>query len=92
MSLFLAYVVINNPGSEFLAAFVKKLSQYKNVGYIIYARPREKNSPSHEILHTMILQLIVSKIIILSFDEATNHPQCSLRMMDAKPAYLDDKY
>ena len=68
------------------------MTQYKNVGTSAYFQLRRTNPPSPKIFHTIILQLIASKMMILAFDEVTNDPRCSLGMIDAKPAYLDDVY
>jgi len=93
LSLFLADVFINNPAGMLTPLLIlKKLTQYNDVGTFIYCRPRSTKPPSKKYVHTTILQLIASEMMILAFDEDTNDPRCSLRMIDAKPAYLDDLY
>ena len=93
LSLFLADVFVINPGVDLSPTIiVKKLTKYHNVGTAVYCRSRYNKPPSPKFIHTTILQLIASKIITLSFDDTTNNPRCSLTMIDAKPAYLDDSY
>ena len=93
LSLFLADVFIINPGTDLSPTLViQKLTKYHNVGTTVYCRPRSTKPPSPKFLQTTILQLIASNIVTLSFDEVTNDPRCSLTMIDAKPAYLDDSY
>ena len=93
LSLFLADVFIINPGSDLSPTLViQKLTKYDKVGTTVYCRPRSTKPPSPKFIQTTILQLIASNIVTLSFDEVTNDPRCSLTMIDAKPAYLDDSY
>ena len=93
LSLFLADVFIINPGTDLSPTLViQKLTKYHNVGTTVYCRPRSNKPPSPKFIQTTILQLIASNIMTLTFDNVTNNPRCSLTMIDAKPAYLDDSY
>ena len=56
LSLFLVDVFINNPGGELTPSLiVKKLTQYKNIGTLVYCRPRSPKSPSPKFLNTTTL-------------------------------------
>ena len=59
LSLFLAEVFINNPGGELTPnLLVKKLSDFKDVGLVVYGRPRSTKAPPIKFVSFTILQLI----------------------------------
>ena len=93
LSLFLAEVFINNPGGEVTPnLLVKKLSDFKDVGLVVYARPRSTKAPPIKFVSVTILQLIASELIQLKFDENATECRCTLVMVEASPAYLDNAY
>ena len=93
LSLFLADVFINNSGSELTPALlVKKLIDFKNVGLVVYGRPRSTESPPIKYVSVTILQLIASQLIQLNFDEKRNVCRCALVIVAASPVYLDDAF
>ena len=93
LSLFLADVFINNSGSELTPALlVKKLTHFKDVGLLVYGRPRSPRAPAIKFVSVTILQLIASELIQLNFDENKNECRCCLVMVAATPAYLDNDY
>ena len=93
LTLFLADVFINNSGGELTPALlVKKLTDFKDVGLVVYGRPRSTKAPPIKFVSVTILQLIASELIQLNFDEITNECRYSLVMIASTPAYLDNAY
>lgn len=93
LSQFLADVFINNTGSVLSPVIlVKKLMEYKDVGTVVYARPRSNKPPAYKFVSVTVLQLIASSIIELEFQEASNDAKCSLGMIAESPAYLHNDY
>lgn len=93
MTFFLADVFITNAGCEINPALlVKKLTEFEQVGLVVYGRPRSAKSPPIKYVSVTILQLIASELIQLIFDEEKNACRCALVMVAASPAYLDDAY
>ena len=93
MSQFLAEVFINNPGGDLTpAVLIKKLTEFKDVGIVVYGRPRSKKTPPHKYVMVTILQLIASELVLLSFNDKTNESRCTLVIEGATPAYLNNDY
>ena len=93
LSQFLADVFINNTGSVLSPVIlVKKLMEYKDVGTVVYARPRSNKPPAFKFVSVTVLQLIASSIIELEFQEESNDAKCSLGMIAESPAYLHNDY
>ena len=91
LSLFLADVFINNSGSKLTPELlVKNLIDFRDVGLVVYGRPRSPKAPAIKFVSVTILQLIASELIQLNFDENTNECRCCLVMVAATPAYLDN--
>ena len=64
LSLFLADVFINNPGGELTPdLLVKKLIDFKDVGLVVYGRPRSTKAPVIKFVSITILKLIASELI-----------------------------
>ena len=93
LSQFLAEVFINNPAGDLTPAIlVKKLTEYNDVGIVVYGRPRSNKPPPHKYVSVTILQLIASELVLLSFDDKTNESRCTLVIEGATPAYLNNDY
>ena len=93
LSQFLAEVFINNPAGDLTPAIlVKKLTEYDDVGIVVYGRPRSNKPPPHKYVSVTILQLIASELVLLSFDDKTNESRCTLVIEGATPAYLNNDY
>ena len=72
LSQFLAEVFIDNLGCDLNPnLLVKKLTKFKDVGIVVYGRPRSKKAPAHKYVSVTILQLIASELLLLSFDVKT---------------------
>ena len=93
LSQFLADVFINNTGSVMSPMIlVKKLMEYKDIGTVVYARPRSNKPPANKCVSVTVLQLIASSIIELEFEVESNDAKCSLGMIAESPAYLHNDY
>ena len=93
LSQFLAEIFINNPGGDLTpTVLVKKLTEFKDVGTVVYGRPRSNKPPPHKYVTVTILQLIASELVLLSFDDKTNESRCTLVIEGATPAYLNNDY
>ena len=57
---------------KYLLFLVKKLIEYKDVGIVVYGRPRSKKAPPGKYVSVTILQLITSELIQLNFSDDTN--------------------
>ena len=56
LSHFLADVFINNPGSALSPVLlVKKLTEYKDVGIVVYARTRSNKPPPAKFVSVTVL-------------------------------------
>ena len=91
LSCFLADTFINN-ASESLSPdeLIKKLSQYPDVGRVVYNRPRSPKAPVGKFVMVTVLQLIASRLIELQFADKTYEYTCRLVVIGASRAYLDD--
>ena len=90
LSRFLADTFINNaPGPVCPDMLIKKLTQYPQVGKVIYARSRSPKAPAGKYVAVTVLQLIASGLIELQFSDKTHECTCRLVVKDASPAYLD---
>ena len=93
LSQFLADIFINKPCGELSPILMlKKLLEYTDVGTIVYCRPRSNKPPAVKFVSVTVLQLLVSGLVQLNFDEATNKAKCCLGMIAERPAYLNNDY
>ena len=93
LSQFLVDIFINNPGSALSPVLlVKKLTEYEDVGTVVYARPRSNIPPPAKFVSVTVLQLIASSLIKLEFEEDNNDAKCSLSMIAETSSYLQDDY
>ena len=91
LSCFLADTFINNAsGSLSPDMLVNKLTQYLDVGRVVYNRPRSPKAPGGKFVMVTVLQLIASRLIELQFADKTYECTCRLVVIGASPAYLDD--
>ena len=91
LSCFLADTFINNSsGSLSPDELIKKLTQYPDVGRVVYNRPMSPKAPGGKFVMVTVLQLIASRLIELQFADKTYECTCRLVVIGASPAYLDD--
>ena len=91
LSCFLADTFINNAsGSLSPDELIKKLSQYSDVGRVVYNQPRSPKAPVGKFVMVTVLQLIASRLIELQFADKTYECTCRLVVIGASKAYLDD--
>ena len=71
---------------------LKNILEYTDVGTIVYSRPRINKPPAVKFVSVTVLQLLVSGLVQLNFDEVTNKAKCCLGMIAERPAYLNNDY
>ena len=90
LSIFLADTFINNASGRLSPdLLIKKLTQYPEVGRVVYNRPRSPKAPQGKFVAVTVLQLIASGLIELQFDDKTFECTCRLVVTGHSPAYLD---
>ena len=88
---FLADTFINNSsGSLSPDELIKKLTQYPDVGRVVYNRPRSPKVLGSKFVMVTVLQLIASRLIELQFADKTYECTGRLVVIGASPAYLDE--
>ena len=91
VSQFLADTFINNPSGLITTdILIRKITEYPEVGKIIYRRPRSVKSPAVKFVNVTVLQLIASGLIRIEINEAEAKCYCRLVVDNLCPAYLND--
>ena len=91
VSQFLADTFINNPSGLIPTdILIRKITEYPEVGEIMYRRPRSVKSPAVKFVNVTVLQLIASGLIRIEIDEAEAKCYCRLVVDNLCPAYLND--
>ena len=68
---------------------IKKLTQYPEVGRVIYNRPMSPKAPHGKFVAVTVLQLIASGLIELEFADKTYECTCRLVVTCHSLAFLD---
>ena len=91
VSQFLADTFINNPSGLITTdILIKKITEYPNVGKIIYNRPRSVKAPAIKFVNVTVLQLIASGLIRIEVNEEESKCYCRLVVNNLCPAYLNE--
>jgi hypothetical protein len=95
VSRFLAQTFINTSGLDLSPMnVVKLLHDFKDVGRVVYGRPRSPAAPQGKFIQSTVLQLIGSGLIELKISDDKPSAICSLGISesDLSPHYLNDLY
>lgn len=91
LSRFLADTFINNASGPLSPdTWIKQLSQYSEVGKVVYNIPRSPKAPPGKYVAVTVLQLITSGLIKLNFADKIYECTCRLVVTCVTPAYMDD--
>ena len=69
---------------------IYKITDYPEVGKIMYNRPRSVKSPAIKFVNVTVLQLIASGLIRIEINEEEAKCYCRLVVDNLCPAYLND--